>query len=49
LLAAPASAVDVPLGLSAEPDSINPHYHNFGGNKGLMSNLFEALTSVRGW
>jgi peptide/nickel transport system substrate-binding protein len=28
-----------------EPDSIDPHFHNFGGNKGFMPNLFEALTT----
>src|SRR5579863_10107005 len=45
-LASPAMAADLRLGLAVEPDSIDPHYHNFGGNKGLMPNLFEALTSV---
>jgi len=45
-LAAPAFALDLRLGLGVEPDSIDPHYHNFGGNKGLMPNLFEALTSM---
>lgn len=35
-LPAPASAADLRLGLAVEPDSIDPHYHNFGGNKGLM-------------
>jgi peptide/nickel transport system substrate-binding protein len=45
-LAAPAAAADLRLGLAVEPDSIDPHYHNFGGNKGLMPNLFEALTSM---
>src|SRR5215471_21626241 len=41
-----AAAADLRLGLAVEPDSIDPHYHNFGGNKGLMPNLFEALTSM---
>jgi peptide/nickel transport system substrate-binding protein len=45
-LATPALAADLRLGLTVEPDSIDPHYHNFGGNKGLMPNLFEALTSM---
>src|SRR4051812_25390252 len=45
-LATPAAAADLRLGLAVEPDSIDPHYHNFGGNKGLMPNLFEALTSM---
>lgn len=45
-LATPAAAADLRLGLAVEPDSIDPHFHNFGGNKGLMPNLFEALTST---
>jgi peptide/nickel transport system substrate-binding protein len=45
-LASPATAAELRLGLAVEPDSIDPHYHNFGGNKGLMPNLFEALTSM---
>ena len=45
-IASPAMAADLRLGLTVEPDSIDPHYHNFGGNKGLMPNLFEALTSM---
>ena len=45
-LATSAAAADLRLGLAVEPDSIDPHYHNFGGNKGLMPNLFEALTSM---
>ena len=45
-LPAPISAADLRLGLAVEPDSIDPHYHNFGGNKGLMPNLFEALTAI---
>jgi peptide/nickel transport system substrate-binding protein len=45
-LASPASAADLRLGLAVEPDSIDPHYHNFGGNKGLVPNVFEALTSM---
>ncbi|MFZ0019175.1 MAG: ABC transporter substrate-binding protein, partial [Acetobacteraceae bacterium] len=43
---APASAADLRLGLAVEPDSIDPHYHNFGGNKSLMPNLFDSLTST---
>jgi peptide/nickel transport system substrate-binding protein len=41
-----ASAADLRLGIAVEPDSIDPHYHNFGGNKGLMPNVFDALTSI---
>src|SRR6202030_3932096 len=46
VLPAPASAADLRLGLAVEPDSIDPHYHNFGGNKGLLPNIFDALTST---
>src|SRR3954463_5105180 len=45
-MAVPALASDLRLGLAVEPDSIDPHFHNFGGNKSLMPNLFEALTSM---
>ncbi|MGC1407650.1 MAG: ABC transporter substrate-binding protein [Acetobacteraceae bacterium] len=45
-LPAPISAADLRLGLAVEPDSIDPHYHNFGGNKGLMPNIFEGLTAT---
>ena len=44
--ATPAVSADLRLGLTVEPDTIDPHYHNFGGNKGLMPNLFETLTSI---
>ncbi len=43
---APTLAADLRLGLTVEPDSIDPHFHNFGGNKSLMPNLFESLTRV---
>jgi peptide/nickel transport system substrate-binding protein len=46
LCAAPASAAELRLGLAVEPDSIDPHFHNFGGNKNLMPNVFEALTAI---
>jgi peptide/nickel transport system substrate-binding protein len=45
-MASPAMAAELRLGLAVEPDSIDPHFHNFGGNKSLMPNLFEALTSM---
>lgn len=45
-LAWPAAAAELRLGVAVEPDAIDPHYHNFAGNKGLMPNLFEALTSI---
>ena len=45
-LASPACAAELRVGLTVEPDSIDPHFHNFGGNKSLMPNLFEALTTM---
>jgi peptide/nickel transport system substrate-binding protein len=44
--AAPARPADLVIGAAVEPDSIDPHVHNFGGNKSLMPNLFEALTTT---
>jgi len=41
-----ASAAELRVGLAVEPDSIDPHVHNFGGNKGFMPNLFETLTTT---
>ena len=42
----PATAAELRLGLTVEPDSIDPHVHNFGGNKSFMPNVFEALTTT---
>ena len=44
----PAHASELRLALAVEPDSIDPHVHNFGGNKSFMANLFETLTGVDG-
>ena len=43
---APAQGDDLRLALAVEPDSIDPHAHNFGGNKAFMANLFETLTAI---
>lgn len=48
LAAVPAHAADLRLALAVEPDSIDPHVHNFGGNKAFMPHLFEALTVIDG-
>src|ERR1700722_14564722 len=37
---------DLRVALAVEPDSIDPHVHNFGGDKAFMPNLFEALTTI---
>ncbi|MSP03484.1 MAG: ABC transporter substrate-binding protein [Acetobacteraceae bacterium] len=42
----PALAADLRLVLAVEPNSIDPHVHNFGGNKSFMKNLFETLTVI---
>ncbi len=42
----PAQATDLRLALAVEPDAIDPHVHNFGGNKSFMKNLFETLTFI---
>jgi peptide/nickel transport system substrate-binding protein len=39
-------AAELRLGLAVEPDSIDPHFHNFGGNRNLMPNVFETLTAI---
>lgn len=46
ILVAPARAADLTIGIAVEPDSLDPHVHNFGGNKTVMPNLFEGLTAV---
>jgi peptide/nickel transport system substrate-binding protein len=46
MLGAPARAADLTIGIAVEPDSLDPHVHNFGGNKTVMPNLFEGLTAV---
>lgn len=42
----PAMGGELRLTLAVEPDSIDPHVHNFGGNKSFMPNLFETLTAI---
>src|ERR1700693_4666356 len=43
---AAANANALRLAVAVEPDSIDPHVHNFGGNKSFMKNLFETLTAI---
>jgi peptide/nickel transport system substrate-binding protein len=38
-----ASAQGLKIGLSAEPSSIDPHYHNLTPNNGILSHIFERL------
>jgi peptide/nickel transport system substrate-binding protein len=41
--AAPALAQELKVGLSAEPTSIDPHFHNLTPNNALRAHIFEAL------
>ena len=42
--AAPALADDLRLALAVEPDSIDPHVHNFGGNKAFDADLIDTVS-----
>ena len=42
--ATPAAAQELRVGLSAEPSSVDPHFHNLTPNHQLRSHVFEALT-----
>lgn len=41
--ALPASAQEVRIGLSSEPTSVDPHFHNLGPNNMIREHVFEAL------
>jgi peptide/nickel transport system substrate-binding protein len=41
--AAPAVARDLTIGISAEPSSMDPHFHNLGPNNQVRMNIFESL------
>ncbi len=40
---AAASAQEVKIGLSAEPSSIDPHFHNLAPNTSMMKHIFDTL------
>jgi peptide/nickel transport system substrate-binding protein len=40
---AAASAQDLRIGLSAEPSSIDPHFHNLTPNTSMMKHIFDTL------
>lgn len=42
-MSAAASAETLTIGLSAEPTSADPHYHNLGPNNALAKHIFSAL------
>ncbi len=43
LVAAPASAADLKIGLAAEPSALDPHYHNLIPNNSMFTHLFDSL------
>lgn len=45
LACAPASARDLTIGLSAEPSSMDPHFHNLSPNNQTRLNIFESLVA----
>ncbi len=44
MAAAPALSDDLRIGLSAEPSSMDPHFHNLGPNNALREHIFQSLT-----
>ena len=42
-LTLPAAAQELRIGLSAEPSSADPHFHNLAPNSQLRAHVFEAL------
>lgn len=45
LACAPASARELTIGLSAEPSSMDPHFHNLSPNNQTRLNIFESLVA----
>ncbi|WP_439595093.1 ABC transporter substrate-binding protein [Falsiroseomonas sp.] len=45
-LAAPAAAQEIRLGVELFPNSLDPHWHNFGGNKAFAPHLYEPLVAL---
>ncbi|SCC82079.1 ABC transporter substrate-binding protein [Saliniramus fredricksonii] len=44
MAAAPALSDDLRIGLSSEPSSMDPHFHNLGPNNALRQHIFQSLT-----
>lgn len=44
--AVPAQAQDLRIGLSSEPSSVDPHFHNLGPNNQIRRHIFESLTDT---
>jgi peptide/nickel transport system substrate-binding protein len=45
VLAGPAAAQELKIGLASEPTSIDPHFHNLGPNNAVRRHIFEGLVS----
>jgi peptide/nickel transport system substrate-binding protein len=43
VLASPAVAQELTIGVSAEPSALDPHYHNLGPNNAMRRHMFESL------
>ncbi|MEO1492127.1 MAG: ABC transporter substrate-binding protein [Pseudomonadota bacterium] len=43
LLAGPALAEELTIGLASEPTSMDPHYHNLGPNNAMSRHIFDRL------
>jgi len=43
VLASPAVAQDLTIGIAAEPSALDPHYHNLGPNNAMRRHIFESL------
>ncbi|MCG6121209.1 MAG: ABC transporter substrate-binding protein [Microvirga sp.] len=41
-----AGAADLTIGLSAEPTSMDPHFHNLAPNNAMRQHIFESLTQA---
>ena len=39
------NAQELSVGISSEPSSIDPHYHNLGPNNSLVRQVYEPLVS----
>src|SRR3546814_3238222 len=43
VLASPAVAQELTIGISAETSALDPHYHNLGPNNAMRRHMFESL------
>jgi len=44
LAASPSRSADLRIALSAEPSSLDPHFHNLASNNNLAAHVFDSLT-----